>query len=344
MTMTSLTLILASLSFGCSSIDVLENTTSIEISQSWSQMPSGWVYPISISVPESSPPEEGFPVCILLHGNGSSGPPMISQLRSVLPDHALVAPSGYANSWNICAESSDAPDWEMIRELVDQLGTFSNVNADRIQMLGISNGAALVNTIFTLQPPVAVEAYVAVVSHLNESQYHDNSFHSPDSQTNPGLPWCGYTNATVPALSRRYLSMSNVNDGIIPYEGGSSPVGVTFLSATDAIYRIAQSQGFNGDALSGPQPQVPGEPIWEYVYLEGQVTHLRGVAQHGMSPGHEAYAEEFLSRPPITRCVGDEDGNGEVGFPDLTLILSSWGPDIGFDELLQVLGNWGACL
>ena len=342
--MTSLTLILASLSFGCSSIDVLENTTSIEISQSWPQMPSGWVYPISISVPESSPPEEGFPVCILLHGNGSSGPPMISQLRSVLPDHALVAPSGYANSWNICAESSDAPDWEMIRELVDQLGTFSNVNADRIQMLGISNGAALVNTIFTLQPPVAVEAYVAVVSHLNESQYHDNSFHSPDSQTNPGLPWCGYTNATVPALSRRYLSMSNVNDGIIPYEGGSSPVGVTFLSATDAIYRIAQSQGFNGDALSGPQPQVPGEPIWEYVYLEGQVTHLRGVAQHGMSPGHEAYAEEFLSRPPITRCVGDEDGNGEVGFPDLTLILSSWGPDIGFDELLQVLGNWGACL
>lgn len=342
--MTYLTLILAFSSFGCSSIDVLENTTSIEISQSWSQMPSGWVYPISISVPESTPPQEGFPVCILLHGNGSSGPPMISQFRSVLPEHALVAPSGYANSWNICAESSDAPDWEMIRQLVDRLASFRNVNADRIQMLGISNGAALVNTIFTIQPPVPVEAYVAVVSHLNESQYHDNSFHSPDSQTDPGLQWCGYTNATVPALSRRYLSMSNVNDGIVPYEGGSSPVGVTFLSATDAIYRIAQSQGFNGDALSGPQPQVPGEPIWEYVYLEGQVTHLRGVAQHGMSPGHEAYAEEFLSRPPITRCVGDEDGNGEVGFQDLTLILSSWGPDIGFDELLQVLGNWGACL
>lgn len=339
-----LSLILTFSSFGCASVDILQNTTPIEITQSWSQMPSGWVYPISISVPEVTPPQEGFPVCILLHGNGSSGPPMVSQFRSILPNHALVAPSGYANSWNICAESSDAPDWEMIRQLVDRLGSFSNVDADRIQMLGVSNGAALVNTVFALQPPVSIEAYVAVVSHLNESQYHENSFHQPDSETDPGQPWCGYSKPVVPAMSRRYLSMSNVNDGTIPYEGGISPVGVTFLSATDAIYKVAQSQGFKGEALSGPQPQVPGEPIWEYVYLEGQVTHLRGFAQHGMSPGHEAYAGEFLSRPPITACDGDKDGNGEVGFQDLTLILSSWGPDIGFDELLQVLGNWGACL
>ena len=30
----------------------------------------------------------------------------------------------------------------------------------------------------------------------------------------------GYSTAVTPPTSRRYLSMSNVNDGVIPYEGG----------------------------------------------------------------------------------------------------------------------------
>ena len=269
---------------------------------------------------------------------------MLNQFRSILPDHALVAPTGYLNSWNICAEGSDAPDWDMLRTLVDRLATYENVNRARLQLFGISNGAALVNTAFVLDPPLPVEAYVAVVSHLNVAQYHEGSFYRPNQETDPDAMWCGYSNAVTPPTSRRYLSMSNVNDGLIPYEGGTSPVGVTFLAATDAIYRVAQSQGFTGDPLSGPQPQVPGEQIWEYIYLEGQVTHLRGMAQHGMTPGHEAYARTFLSRDPVQDCAGDTDGDGEVGFGDLTMVLASWGPVVGMDDLLQVLGNWGPCL
>ena len=90
---------------------VLNNNTLIEITQSWPQQPAGWTYPISVSVPDGEAPIGGFPVCILLHGNGGSGAPMLNQFRSILPDHALVAPTGYLNSWNICAEGSDAPDW-----------------------------------------------------------------------------------------------------------------------------------------------------------------------------------------------------------------------------------------
>ena len=44
------------------------------------------------------------------------------------------------NSWNICAEGSDAPDWDMLRTLVDRLATYENVNRARLQLLGISNG------------------------------------------------------------------------------------------------------------------------------------------------------------------------------------------------------------
>ena len=80
--------------------DVLNSNTVIEITQSWPQQPAGWTYPISVSVPDGEVPTEGFPVCILLHGNGGSGAPMLNQFRSILPDHALVAPTGYLNSWN----------------------------------------------------------------------------------------------------------------------------------------------------------------------------------------------------------------------------------------------------
>ena len=339
-----LSLVFAFLSICSSSADVLTNSTAIEISQAWSQQPDGWTYPLGVSVPEGTVPEGGFPLCILLHGNGGTGPPMLNQFRSILPEHALVAPTGYLNSWNICAEASDAPDWEMIRILVERLKDFENINSNRLQILGISNGAALVNTAFVLDPPLSIEAFVAVVSHFNEAQYHQDSFHQPTDETDPAADWCGYSSPVAPATDRRYLSMSNVNDGVIPYDGGDSPVGVTFLSATDAIYKVAQSQGFSGKPLTGPQPQVPGEPIWEYIYLDGQVTHLRGLAQHGMSPGHEQYARNFLNRDPIQNCAGDEDGDGEVNFGDLTMVLASWGASVGINELLQVLSNWGPCL
>lgn len=43
---------------------------------------------------------------------------MINQFRSTLECHILVAPTGYLNSWNICAETSDAPDVDMINDLI----------------------------------------------------------------------------------------------------------------------------------------------------------------------------------------------------------------------------------
>jgi hypothetical protein len=56
-------------------------------------------------------------------------------------------------------------------------------------------------------------------------------------------------------------------------------------------------------------------------------------------------------------CLGaaDLDGSGEVGFPDLTQLLGSWGPCpgcpedldgdgvVGFTDLTQLLSSWGPC-
>ena len=65
----------------------LTSSSNIIISKSWSQEPSGYTYPISISVPSGAVPQGGFPVCILLHGNGGNGGGMVPAFSSTLACH-----------------------------------------------------------------------------------------------------------------------------------------------------------------------------------------------------------------------------------------------------------------
>ncbi|MCP3902360.1 MAG: hypothetical protein GY715_01890, partial [Planctomycetes bacterium] len=58
----------------------------------------------------------------------------------------------------------------------------------------------------------------------------------------------------------------------------------------------------------------------------------------------------------LNRCVGDLNDNGIVGFDDLLVIISAWGPcppecpqdldgsgDVGFGDILRVVAQWGSC-
>ena len=88
-----------------------------------------------ISVPQGNPPLNGFPIAILLHGNGGNGHNTILNFQNTLSCHVLIAPTGYLNSWNICSENSDAPDTEMIEELATQLQFYSNINPNKIRIV-----------------------------------------------------------------------------------------------------------------------------------------------------------------------------------------------------------------
>ena len=256
----------------------LTSLTEIIIEKTWAQQPNGYVYPIDIKVPESIEPIEGFPICVLLHGNGSNGRRIINQFSSVLDDHILIAPTGYLNSWNICDERSNAPDLEMVDELVNTLSNYSNINLNKIRILGSSNGAGLANNIFIQNENPNIDIICAVVSHLNIPQYHDNNFYKYSTVTNPMSAFCGYEEITNPISSRKYLSISNINDPTIPYLGGNSKVGLDFLNAEDAIFYIAKNQGFTGEKLP-PEGSALGNPIiFEYSYLSGDVVHIKGNA------------------------------------------------------------------
>ena len=283
---------------------VLTNNTSISITKTWPSQPSGYTYPINILVPQGAVPQDGFPVCILLHGNGSgnlsnlAGPPMLSQQQfgSVLPCHILVAPTGYQNSWNICSENSDAPDVEMINELVNNLQGYSNVNPNKIRILGTSNGAGLANRIFIENTNPGIDIVCAVVSHLNDFQYHLGGFYKPSGITNSSSSYCGYDIVSKPLSSRKYLSISNVNDQLIPYNGGLSNVGATFLPAETAAHIIATHKGYTGSILtSGTTIGTGSLEITEYSYLFGDVVHLKGSAQHQANPTQKNYITDYFS-------------------------------------------------
>ena len=272
----------------------LTSLTEIIIEKTWAQQPNGYVYPIDIEVPESIEPIEGFPICVLLHSNGSNGRRIINQFSSVLDDHILIAPTGYLNSWNICDERSNAPDLEMVDELINTLSNYSNINLNKIRILGSSNGAGLANNIFIQNENPNIDIICAVVSHLNIPQYHDNNFYKYSTVTNPMSAFCGYEEITNPISSRKYLSISNINDPTIPYLGGNSKVGLDFLNAEDAIFYIAKNQGFTGEKLP-PEGSALGNPIiFEYSYLSGDVVHIKGNAMHSINPSQLDYLRTFF--------------------------------------------------
>jgi poly(3-hydroxybutyrate) depolymerase len=284
---------------------VLTNNTSISITKTWTSQPSGYTYPINILVPQGAVPQGGFPVCILLHGNGSgnlsnlAGPPMLSQQQfgSVLPCHILVAPTGYQNSWNICAENSDAPDVEMINDLVNILQTYTNVDTNKIRILGTSNGAGLANRVFIENTNAGIDIICSVVSHLNDFQYHSGDFYKPSGVSDPSSSNCGYDVVSKPLSSRKYLSISNTNDNLIPYNGGFSPnIGATFLPAETAAHIIATHKGYTGSILTSGTTIGSGNlAITAYSYLSGDVVHVKGTAGHQANATQKNYIKVYFS-------------------------------------------------
>jgi hypothetical protein len=267
-------------------------------------------------VPTGAVPQGGFPVCILLHGNGSqnlaqlAGPPMIGQgqFGSVLPCHILVAPTGFENSWNICSENSDAPDVEMINDLVNNLQGYTNVNPNKIRILGTSNGAALANRIFIENTNAGIDIVCAVVSHLNDFQYHSGNFYKPNGATNPNTSFCGYNVVASPLTTRKYLSISNTNDPIIPYLGGTSAVGANFLPAETAAFTLATYKGYTGNMLtSGTTIGSASTLITEYSYLSGDVVHIKGSAGHQANATQKNYIANYFSDCDVVTEIEKDD-------------------------------------
>jgi len=116
---------------------------------------------------------------------------------------------------------------------------------------------------------------------------------------------------------------------------------------------------------------APG--VWSYSDLNDLIIPIdhdwilkeaRAINDNGWITGwgdHDGAHRAFLLRP-ITTCLHDLDGDGQVSTADLLALLASWGPcpdagqtgkfcdadydfngAVGTTDLLALLANWGTC-
>ena len=267
----------------------LANTT-LSITQTWAQEPSGFARTAVVQVPAGAGPH---PVVILLHGNGGTGAQMIGALDPHVSTAIRVAPSGYLTSWNVDGEASQAPDVAFIRDLIALLKTYDNVDAGRISIFGISNGSGMTNRLLIELDGAAFQNAGCQVSQMLAKMYHDSAFWFNATGSN------AYDQTIAPAKRRRIISLNGTADPLIPYNGGTSAIG-TFISAQESIYRFAQAMGETGPQLAdaagivGTGTNGYSAPFVKYTYRSGQFVHYKVIGgNHGLQvSGSFVYADE----------------------------------------------------
>jgi poly(3-hydroxybutyrate) depolymerase len=179
-------------------------------------------------------------------------------------------------------EGSKAPDVAFLRELIEQLKSYDNVDPERISIYGSSNGAGMTNRLLIDLDGDAFQRAACRVSQMITKMYHDGSFWTDPVGDN------SYSQTITPAAGRHILTISGDADPLIPYTGGNG-VGTTFMDAQESTYRFAQAMGESGTQLSDASgvsgnlndadPDNDFSPVFvRYRYLNGQVEHykLRG--------------------------------------------------------------------
>ena len=267
----------------------LANTT-LSITQTWAQEPSGFARTAVVQVPAGAGPH---PVVILLHGNGGTGAQMIGALDPHVSTAIRVAPSGYLTSWNVDGEASQAPDVAFIRDLIALLKTYDNVDAGKISIFGISNGSGMTNRLLIELDGAAFQNAGCQVSQMLAKMHHDGNFWFNATGSN------AYDQTIAPAKRRRIISINGTADPLIPYNGGTSAIG-TFISAQESIYRFAQAMGETGPQLAdaagvvGTGTNGYSAPFVKYSYRSGQFVHYKLIGgNHGLQvSGSFVYADE----------------------------------------------------
>ncbi|MEJ6644679.1 MAG: hypothetical protein QNL33_15645 [Akkermansiaceae bacterium] len=264
------------------------------ITQSWSQE-KNFKRPYWVNVPErrEAADQEPLPVIVFLHGNGGNAQGLQRMVSDRYPGIAsqfiTVFPQGYRESWNIVSERSKADDRGFIEAIIRELAKRDEVNKKEFTIMGISNGAALVNQIAIESQLPNIKNYIAAVSPLNGYQHNGKHFKAMGKAN-------GYQAIAKPLFGRRLLNISGTEDLLVPYQGGPSKAipakggKLPFVDAEESIFLWAKQMGYEGRKLTEPS-KVNGK-IEIFSYLDGDVVHFK-VNDHGHN-ATQALSERLL--------------------------------------------------
>lgn len=244
------------------------------ITQSWSQE-TDFRRPYLVQVPAAAAGER-LPVFLFLHGNGGSAQGSMTAFIRRHPHlaarHIMVFAQGYAKSWNIVSERSQADDLAFIEAIIKVIASHDNVRPDDFAVMGNSNGAALVNQLAIECRLPNLRNFITAVSPLNVFQHDGRRFKAKGAGNE-------YHDAAVPPRGRRLLNISGTEDRLIPYHGGPSPVipardgKLAFLDAEQSTFLWAKAMGYEGARLD--QPSSAEGSLEFFNYLGGDVIHCR---------------------------------------------------------------------
>ena len=279
----------------------------LEITKNWKNLTGDlgtggmYQYVPDIYVPTNESPADGYPVMICLHGNGATGSVINNAPYNLLTDHIRVGPTGLGRSWNIVDETSTAPDIQYLKELINLLKTFNNVDATKIRISGISNGAALACRAFIEIDDPAVDMIIPIVSQFHVKQYAPVQFYMPSDDyevSSANTATYGYDVEKVPATGRKILMIQNSNDGTIPYTGGSA-LGIDFVSAQNSTYAMALAMGYSGGIDSSSETYQGDSTTQIYRYNingnQNEVVHATSsTAGHGTNANLNSIFDEWV--------------------------------------------------
>ena len=261
------------------------------IKQSWSQE-KNYARPYWMNVPKLDD-GEALPVIIFLHGNGGNARGLqrmvLNRYPKVASQSITVFPEGYRESWNIVSERSKADDRAFVEAIIRELAERDDVKKNDFTIMGISNGAALVNQIAIETKLPNIKNYISAVSPLNGFQYDGKNFKSRGEEND-------YEGVAKPLAGKRLLNISGTNDPLVPYRGGPSKAipakggKLPFVDAEESIFLWAKQMGYEGKKLSKPS-KVNGK-IDIFSYLDGDVVHFK-VNDHGHN-ATQALSQELL--------------------------------------------------
>ena len=268
-----------------------ERSRKFSITQSWSQE-KNYKRPYWVNVPKLKN-KKPLPVLIFLHGNGGNPKGLQNMVFGRYPEitrqFITVFPEGYRESWNIVSERSKADDRGFIEAIIRELAKRDDVRKEEFTIMGISNGAALVNQIAIETKLPNIKNYVSVVSPLNGFQHDGKNFKAMGKEND-------YRAITKPLSGKRLLNISGTDDPLIPYRGGPSKAipakdgKLPFVDAEESIFLWAKQMGFEGQKLAEPS-RLTGK-IEIFSYLDGDVVHFK-VKEHGHN-ATQALKEDLL--------------------------------------------------
>jgi polyhydroxybutyrate depolymerase len=249
------------------------------IIQSWSQE-RNYKRPYWVNVPERES-QEPLSVLIFLHGNGGNPKGLQKMVFGRYPEISrqfiTVFPEGYRESWNIVSERSKADDRGFIEAIIRELVKRDDVRREEFTIMGISNGAALVNQIAIESKLPNIKNYISAVSPLNGFQHDGKNFKKMGKEND-------YRAIAMPLSGKRLLNISGAEDRLVPYRGGPSNAipakdgKLPFVDAEESIFLWAKQMGFKGKKLAEPSRLIG--KIEVFSYLNGDVVHFK-VKEHG---------------------------------------------------------------